>query len=146
MELEAFGTLGKFAVARQGAAGAPELAVWASGSSLAHAWRAEQLESLLPVSVGLRGADECTMSPGGVVSEWVAGLVRACSVGDGAPIVPGGADNWYGLLAGAYERRAAYAHPSADGPIVRVLGRLAADVRCVAAEYPTRKGGSGGAT
>lgn len=144
VELEAFRTLGQLAAEVKAPQGGSELAVWASGSSLAHAWRAEQLESLLPVSAGLTGAEECTASPGSTVTDWVVSLVPA--VCDGDIYSPGGVQNWYTVLAGAYELRAAHPHPSADGAVIRSLRRLAADVRLVAREYRPLAGVGGGDT
>jgi hypothetical protein len=141
VELEAFRVLGERAKVMPAEPGEPGLAVhpgpalamWASASSMAHAWRALQLEALLPVSVGLPTARECTGSPGPAATDWVASLGSAVAGtdDDGRGVVVG----WYGVLAEAYGLRVGNSHPSADGPVVRTLGRLGADVLSVARQY-----------
>ncbi|MHB1986580.1 MAG: hypothetical protein ACYCSF_01135 [Acidimicrobiales bacterium] len=139
VELEGFALLGRLAVAGLPPPGPlrarkAELAVWASASSLAHAWRAGQLEALLPVSVGLPSLRESTGPPGAAVAEWT-GLLSS-GVEQEAEKPPGAVSRWYELLAAAYETRAAHAHPSADGPLTRTLERLVANVHAVTGDYP----------
>ena len=145
VELEAFKMLGAFAVSPPGSGfgpgsgPGPEITQWASGSSLAHAWRATQLEELLPVAAGLPGAEECTTSPGLAAGQWLATL-RAGLVGVDAGAAESVPEH-YGQLAAAYELRASNAHASADGPVLRTLERLSGDVRSIAREY-LRVGGT----
>jgi hypothetical protein len=121
VELSCFERLGQMACGAPGNVdgGADDAAasVWASQASLGHAWRASQLEELLPVSVGLPSVAECTRMPGPLTEEFVGTLARAV------------APSWYRTLAQAYERRLAKLHPSADRYVARVLERLVEDVR-----------------
>ncbi|MHB8245709.1 MAG: hypothetical protein ACYDGN_10220 [Acidimicrobiales bacterium] len=123
---EVFGRLGATAGV-PASADEPSVGVPASAASLAHAWRAAQIESLLPVSSGLPGADECTREPSPLVGEWVGGLRSATAApSDG---LAAAVRSWYGDLEAAYEARLAHVHPGADGPVQRILGRLLADLR-----------------
>jgi hypothetical protein len=120
VELSAFERLGRLASEERSLE--PAVVTFASAASMAHAWRAAQLEELLPVSVGLPGVDECTRPQGPQSRHFVAELSLE------------GAASWYRTLAAAYRRRAGHAHPSADGPIIRVLRRLEADILAVAGD------------
>lgn len=122
LELRLFGRLGEMAPK----AASPELCVWASAASMSAAWRAGQLAGLLPVSTGLPGTDEVTVSPGPLVD-------GVCEALDGAAVDEAfvtwmAAAVYPGLLAG-YEARRATLSPAADGPVDQVLGRLVADVQ-----------------
>ncbi len=141
VELGAFASLGRAATS---GGLPPELAVWASGASLAHAWRAGQLHSLLPVSAGLPSAAEATKPPGEDVAELVESLAPP-SAATGSPSSGDGPALFrlYAALTAAYERRAEFAHPSADPPAVRVFVRLAADTRRIAASFPASTGPAG---
>lgn len=93
---------------------------WASAGSLRAAWRASQLEVLLPVSVGLPDAGAVTVAP----SPAVAGAVAQLGAGD----VSETASSWYEALLAAYRQRLAFLAPAADPPLERVLSRLVADL------------------
>jgi hypothetical protein len=127
VELQAFARLGGEATS---GALPPPLAVWASSASLAHAWRADQLLSLLPASTGLPSPEECTTAGGPAVEAFV-GRLRAASASTATAA-------WYAELASAYERRAEFAHPAADGAAARTFVRLAADIRSGPLAGPSR--------
>ncbi len=140
VELASFELLGRLA-AGGGDAGSLDAsaAVWASGASLGHAWRANELERLLPVSVGLPSAAECTVAPGRLVEGFVGELARhVAAPGEGLAC-------FYDLLVSAYEVRAAHPLEAADGAVVRTLGRLVADLRNAALPTPARAGPGRGA-
>lgn len=116
VELEAFRSLGQLSAE---AGTKPAVAVRASGAALAHAWRARQLEALLPVSAGLPGAADVTLSPGPAVDALLGRLWA------GDPEVTAGLSV---VLAATYRRRLAHPHPSAEPFVARTLGRLLHDV------------------
>ncbi len=127
VELTSFELLGRLATgAGEGGPLDAATAVWASGASLGHAWRAHELERLLPVSAGLPSAAECTVAPGRLVEAFVEALARHVAV-------PGeGLASFYDLLVRAYEVRAVHPLEAADRAVVRTLGRLVADLRAAA--------------
>ncbi len=125
------------------------VAIWADSASRAAAWRASLIAELLPVSVGLPGAAQLTRSAGAAVDE---ALDRLGPVADEHPAhtpsrpleepspPPGGVIDGPGLVAhvaayfypallGAYEARQAAHSPAADPPVLRVMARVAADLR-----------------
>jgi hypothetical protein len=121
VEMALFSWLGRTAPAL-GCAGE---VTWASGASLDAAWRAAQLEQLLPVSAGLPSAQ--------AASVWTAvsaGLQTLDSfVPSGEPSeVPRLAAQWYAALLDAYRHRLGLISPAADGALERVLQRLVADL------------------
>jgi hypothetical protein len=103
--------------------------VWLAGASMAHSWRAEQIRVLLPVSVGLPGAEELTCSPGAQVEKALE-AATAPSL-DVDSLFAGLVDVIYGSLIDSYRQRLASASPACDPPVVRVLDRLVADVESV---------------
>lgn len=106
---------------------APEEVVWASGASLRAAWRAAQLEPLLPVSAGLVDADAATAPAGSAVVRSLQ--VLASFVPPGAPgSALGLARAWYGALLDAYRFRLELLAPAPDGALERVLERLVMDL------------------
>lgn len=105
---------------------APPLSVWAANSALAHAWRAGQLQELLPVSVGLPGGRELVSSPGALTTAWLAELPECLE--DPSEQGRRNLEAWYDQLAAGYAHRLAHPHPSADGPLRRVFRRLLADL------------------
>jgi len=118
-ELALFEWLGRVAAILE----ADDEVAWASAASLRAAWRASQLEVLLPVSVGLPGAAVATAQVGPLVAEAVARLGEA-------PVaeVPAVASSWYDALLVAYRQRLAWTAPAAVGPLERVLSRAVADL------------------
>jgi hypothetical protein len=114
VEMRGFEVLGRLATGPEEIA--PAARVWASSASLAHAWRAAQLEALLPVSVGLPRAEKCTRAPGPLTAQWCGrlGLEQASSL--------------QAVLAAAYARRAGDLRPGADDPVAGTLARLVADL------------------
>ena len=130
VELAGHERLGRLAasLARSGdAAGA----VWASAASLAHAWRAAQLERLLPVSRGLPDAASVTVCPGPATAEWVERLELS-----NVDRLYAELSGFYAELSAAYARRLAFVHASADGPVVTTLERLVADLSRFAESSP----------
>jgi hypothetical protein len=115
VELALFEWLGRVAVTLAD----DDEVVWASAGSLRAAWRALQLEALLPVSVGLPNATSTT-APGPLV----AGAVAQLDVGD----VPETASSWYEVLLVAYRQRLAWTAPAADAPLERMLTRVVTDL------------------
>jgi hypothetical protein len=110
---------------------APKLAVagevtWASGASLAAAWRASQLEQLLPVSDGLRSVRAVPS----LETPLRAGLETLVSfVPSGGPEeVPELVGQWYAVLLEGYSYRLGRRSPAADGPLGRIFERLVADL------------------
>jgi hypothetical protein len=100
---------------------------WASGASLRAAWRATQLEQLLPVSVGVAGAGGEAAPPDtplGAAGE-ALGPAPAAS---GSSTVLRLASAWYEALLQAYSFRLERLSTAADGPLERVLQRLVADL------------------
>lgn len=132
VELQGFRILGEMA------AGAghldPTSAVFSSSASMAHGWRACQLEALLPVSTGLPSPEEVT-GPGG---EAVAGFCEAMATwgAAGPEELYASASAWYHVLGDGYQLRAAQLRQESDGPISRALSRLIADVSAVARSIP----------
>ena len=106
------------------------LAVFLAAAGLAHAWRAEQLAGLLPLSVGLPGAAELTRAPSPAAAEALS-LLAAAAPAELAAVALGAL---YPALAAAYELRSARAAPAADGPLLRVWRRVSADLAAVSGE------------
>ncbi len=124
------------------------VAIWAEGASLAAAWRAELLAELLPVSVGLPKSDELTCSAGAAVDLVLDRLgppAREAGRDTGPVLVPTGhgrhggapagpalvehvATTFYPGLLAAYESRRAACSPAADGPVLRAMVRVIADL------------------
>jgi len=123
VELALFSWLGHFAPS----AGTPEAVVWASSASLRAAWRAGELQRLLPVSPGLELAGDA-LTP----SSTAATRLRELSAGEQAERrdrVPEVAAAWYQALAVAYRFRLERLSPAADGPLERVFCRVEADLQ-----------------
>ncbi len=119
-ELAAFEHLGIIASEGRDQGLEPNERVWAASASLAHAWRAAQLEALLPVSVGLPNAGECTRSRGPEIDDLVAALDYRSAA------------HIYGVLASSYERRIEFPHAAGEPFVLRTLSRLLDDLpRCV---------------
>lgn len=139
VELELFERLGRRA--RQ--VDSAPVAVWLSGASLAHAFRAGLLEDHLPVSATLPGPDELTVSPGPGLDAALA-LLDPDPPQDADPDPEKGAGPadaelaeavvgvLYPAMLAGYARRLALASPVADPPLARTLGRLLHDLRAVA--------------
>jgi len=109
---------------------------------MAHAWRASLVEGLLPVSVGLPGLAELTVIPQGPLAEELARALpdpafdplprsRDSRGDDGRSVVVGLCDRLYPLLLSEYSLRLELASPAADGPVIRVIGRVIADLEAV---------------
>ena len=120
-ELALFAVLGR----RAPLATSSEVAVWSASASLAAAWRAAELASLLPVSKGLPGVEASTRSSGASTDAALAAL--AAAEGDRA-LVAWTADPLYAALLQAYGSRADATAPAADLPVEVVLSRLVHDV------------------
>jgi len=121
VELALFTALGR----RSTSCDDPELAAFLSGASLAHGWRAREVEARLPVSVGLPGVAACTRSPSPDVD---AAIARATAPGDDPAVLDALVGAVYPAMDAAYATRAAAASPAADPPILRLLARLRADL------------------
>lgn len=121
VELETFTLLGE----RASGCSAPVAAAFLAGASLAHGWRARLVEERLPISAGLPGVAACMRSPS---PELDAALALIVSGGDDADVLDGLLGALYPAMAVGYADRIAVASPAADPPIVRLLGRLLADL------------------
>lgn len=126
VELAAFVALGE----RATHCSESSVASYLSGASLAHAWRARLLEERLPVSVGLPGAVASTRAPSLDLDAALATLVA----GDDGDVLDGLLGALYPAMVAGYVDRLAVASPAADPPIVRMLGRLLADLDAVRRE------------
>jgi hypothetical protein len=126
VELAAFAAIG----GRATSAEAPAVQRYLAGASLAHGWRARVVEERLPVSVGLPGTEACTRSPSPSVDRAIA---LAAEPGPDSSILDCLARGLYPAMAAAYRERIAAASPAPDGPVVRALGRIVADLEAVIA-------------
>lgn len=126
VELAAFSRLGR----RAPTAGEAALAGFLAGASLAHAWRAAQLETHLPVSTTLPGPDELTVSPGPHLEAALDLLDRA----DDGPLLTALAEVLYPAMLAGYDARRAVASPASDPPLRRTLGRVRHDLAALAEE------------
>ncbi len=134
VELQAFSLLGR----RAAGCGDPAVAGYAAGASLAHGWRARQLEELLPVSTGLPRAAELTRSPCASTDE---ALELAAGGGEDAELLDAFLGAIYPSMAAGYAGRLAAASPAADPPVVRALQRVLADLDGVRREGALVAGG-----
>jgi hypothetical protein len=123
---------------------------WAASASLAHAWRASLLESLLPVSTGLPGLEELTVLPENHLGDELARALPerddgSCSAGTapgsrdsppdtGLQLVADVTGGLYPLLLAEYALRLELCTQAADGAVVRTIGRAVADLEVVRAE------------
>ncbi|MCU1493911.1 MAG: hypothetical protein JWO62_1675 [Acidimicrobiaceae bacterium] len=126
VELAAFVALGK----RAAHCSEPTAAAYLAGASLAHGWRAHLVEERLPVSVGLPTAADCTRSP----SPELDSALVALTGGEDVEVLDGLLGALYPAMAAGYVERIAAASAAADPPIVRLLGRLLADLDAVRRE------------
>lgn len=120
VELELFSALG-----RRAASCEAEVSVYLAGASLAHSWRARELEARLPVSVGLPGVVELTRSPSG---ELDAAVALAVAPGAGAEVLDAVVGALYPAMELAYAERVAAGSPVSDPPVLRLLARLRSDL------------------
>ncbi len=123
VEEEAFRALGEYSTTESGD---DALRLLAAGAARAHAWRAGELERLLPVSFGLPGRGELVLARTPGVAAFAAGPA-GCLAGPPEEAFSRLAA-WYEALAGAYELRLSHLHKSADGPVRRTLRRLLASI------------------
>jgi len=103
------------------------------------------VEGLLPVSVGLPSFAELTILPDGQLRDELARSLPDPSLeprprsrdsrGDeGRPLVVDLCDRLYPLLLSDYSRRLEIVSLAADGPVIRVIGRVIADLEAVRSE------------
>lgn len=131
VELSAFSRLGEAATSGSLPARAAALS---SAASMGHAWRAAQLEALLPVSAGL--ADEAwTASPGEAAEAALEELATA-------PL--GEREGFYHGLEEAYRRRLTHTQEATDGAVFRTLRRLCDDVIVTRAQHVSCQDNPGG--
>lgn len=126
VELVCFTRLG----ARAPHLGHPELAAYLAGAARSHAYRAGLLEQLLPVSIGLPGATELTVSPDARLDAVLEALVteeEEALVGDLVGTL-------YPSMLAAYNDHLARCSPIADPPVQRALLRIVADLAARAEE------------
>lgn len=135
VELALFETLGARAAESERA----EVALYLSGASLAHAYRAQIAETILPISPGLveRG---WTRSPGPVFDEV---LDELASPGD--DLIDAVVGVVYPAMVAAYGSHLDGATGISDGPMRRALRRMIADLAGVIAEAASL-GSFGGGT
>lgn len=127
VELAAFAAIG----ARVTSSTAPDVARYLAAASLAHGWRARTIEARLPVSIGLPGTDALTRSPSPQIDAVLALVVEP---GPDPAVVDGLVRGLYPAMAAAYRERISVGSPVADGPVVRALARIVADLDTVTAE------------
>jgi hypothetical protein len=106
-----------------------------ASASLAHAWRADLWERLLPVSVGLPTRAELVVVATEDVErlgslEGEAGMTGAGPAGVPAPLL----ESVYPALLAGYEHLAETANRVSEGPLALAATRSADDVRRVLAE------------
>ncbi|MGO8875747.1 MAG: hypothetical protein ACLQNG_08285 [Acidimicrobiales bacterium] len=123
VELVLFAWLGRLAPT----AGTPEEVVWASSASLQAAWRAGELQQLLPVSPGLEPVGDA-LAPSSRAAARLRELNAAEQV-ERPERVPEVAAAWYRALAASYRFRLERLSPAADGPLGRVFCRVEADLQ-----------------
>lgn len=118
----------------------PEQVVWASSASLRAAWRASQLDCLMPVSTGLAPAADRPDAVGPATASALEALAVFRASAEAPVGVPELAADWYDALLGAYRYRLERLSPAADGPLERVFMRVAGDLEAeVDAERALRK-------
>jgi hypothetical protein len=127
VELACFSVLGRRAISST----ETSVAIFLAGSARAHAWRAVQLEELLPVSLGLPGVEAATRSPGQAIDDAIAALEHEPN--DASVVDALGAVLYPAMLV-EYRSRIASAHLAADRPLVRTLRRATGDLEAVADE------------
>ena len=142
LELACFRLLGERAPRLEPAS----FAVWAASASRAHAWRAALLEELLPVSAGLPGLEELTVLPGGALGEALARWLPESGDGfaddeyrdrrsdNGLRLVADVTGRLYPLLIGEYALHLDKCTSTADGAVIRAIGRATADLEAVQQE------------
>jgi hypothetical protein len=108
----------------------PAVAVFLSGASLAHGFRAGLIEPRLPVSIGLPGVVESTSSPDPALGEAILRIVEA----DDAGVLDGLLGSLYPAMTIAYAHHLASASPAADPPISRMLQRILSDLEAIRRE------------
>jgi hypothetical protein len=121
-----------------------EVAVFLSGAARAHGFRAALLEARLPVSVGLPGAAELTVSFDPRLDA-ALGALMSYSDDDLLGAVTGAL---YPAMIEAYGAHLRICSPVSDAPVRRCLGRVAADLADVQTEGAAlvTVGGDGPAT
>jgi hypothetical protein len=103
----------------------PQWAVWAASASFRAAWRAEQLATLMPVSVGLPGADDLVRRAPAALAVDLRSVVSAPVTGaDQAAATLRLYDAMLTVYAGHLKNSV---HP-ADEPVAIVLRRIVADL------------------
>ena len=120
VELELFGWLGRAAPSRP----SPGEVVWASAASLRAAWRASELETLMPVSVGLAPTDGRSSPGRRLPPGWRCWPPAPLSIKRSRRP----SSRWYDVLLEAYRFRLERRSAAADGPLARVLERVATDL------------------
>ena len=104
-----------------------DVVLFLASAAQSHAWRARQLEELLPVSLGLPGVDEATTSPGPITDDAIA---LACADGSGEEILQAIGRVLYPQMLSAYRAHLVTCSPAAELPTVLVLQRVIADLEC----------------
>ena len=136
VELALFSCLG----ARAADCERADVAIYLSGASLAHAWRAGLAESVLPVSPDL-AAREWTRTPGSAFDEALGVLFAP---GDDE-LLDATLGVVYPAMVDGYTWHLEVASDVSDGPVKRVLRRAIADLEAVISEAP-ELGSVGGET
>jgi hypothetical protein len=119
VELLAFTRLGERAARAENGACATFLA----GASKSHAYRAAEIESRLPVSVGLPSVAQCTHAPDYAIDDLLALIVE-----ESDDAVVSGVLALYESMATAYLEHFDACSVFADPPVKRLLGRVLFDL------------------
>lgn len=121
VELGCFRALGERALH----AGDASVMVVLSAAARSHAWRAKQLEELLPVSLGLPGADESTRSPGEAID---AAIALIATESDDAEVARALSRVLYPAMLASFREHLVSGEDAADRPASAVLGRVISDL------------------
>ena len=121
VEIEMFRVLGAGSLGFE----SPEVMLYVANAARSHAWRAQLLEELLPVSLGLPGVDEATRSPGVLADQVIAGLIVE---GDEDQILEALGKVVYPEMLSAYRHHLVSCSPASDLPVTIVLRRVIGDL------------------
>jgi len=127
VELQFFSFLGKQSQIVE----TPRLSVFLFSASRAHGWRSQQLFDLLPVSLGLPGAEELTVGPTSDFDNVIRKLGDLQSDGLLLGIL---ATELYPTLLSCYQERLNNCLDPADAALRRILYRIIGDLQSVADE------------
>lgn len=121
VELACFGALGARALRSSDSS----VLVALAGAARSHAWRAKELEDLLPVSLGLPGVEESTRSPGENID---AAILLLAEESDETAVVGALVRVLYPAMLVSYRRHLISCAAAADRYVGSVLGRVISEL------------------